>query len=80
VIGEAGRTASHLVGRTHAYPLTVAQSGIVDCSRPYASRDRWLFWVMLPGAVQILLADASTTPNDDLLNGVDTHLCAPLLA
>ena len=27
VVGEAGRTASHLAGRTHAYPLTVAQNG-----------------------------------------------------
>jgi hypothetical protein len=59
VVGEAGRTASHLAGRTHAYPLTVAQSGIVDCSRPDASRERWSLWGMPPECCQILPANAS---------------------
>jgi hypothetical protein len=77
VVGEAGRTASHLAGRTHAYPLTVAQSGIVDCSRPDASRERWLLWVMLPGAAkysQLMPAHVISILDNDSSIG----FCAPI--
>ena len=78
-VGEAGRTASHLAGLKHAYPPTVAQNGIVDCSRPHASRERWLLWAMLPGAAryrQLMPANAISILDNDSFNGVDTHLCA----
>jgi hypothetical protein len=82
VVGEAGRTASHFAGRTHAYPPTIAQNGIVDCSRPDASRERWLLWVMPPGAArycQLMLANVIWILDNDSSNGVDTQLCAPVL-
>lgn len=50
-----------------------------DCSRPDASRERWLLWAMLPGAAryrQLMPANAISILDNDSFNGVDTHLCA----
>jgi hypothetical protein len=64
---QAGRTASHLVGRVQACPLTSAQSGIAVCDRPHVLDYLCLLWAMLATRLP-------TTAPAARRNGVDTHL------
>jgi hypothetical protein len=68
---EAGRTASHLVGRVQACPLTTAQTGIAVCDRPHVFDYRCLLWATLPPR---LPTTAPAAPR----NGVDDLSCTYL--
>jgi hypothetical protein len=68
-VGEASEawcTASHLVGRVQACPLTSAQSGIAVCDRPHVLDYCYLLWAMLETGLP-------TTAPAGPRNGVDTH-------
>jgi hypothetical protein len=69
-VGEAFEpwsTASHLVGRVQASPLTTSQIGIAVYDHPHVLDNRCLLWAML-------LTCLPTTAPAGPRNGVDTHL------
>jgi hypothetical protein len=64
---RAWSTASHLVGRVQACPLTSAQSGFAVFDRPHVLDYCCLLWAMLETGLP-------TTAPAGPRNGVDTHL------